>query len=62
MLIADLPDGKSHLNLYDPIRATVHELASLRTAPHWMGATTDGRKVVMNDADERQITMLENLR
>ena len=40
----------------------MHELASLQTAPHWMGATTDGKKVVMNDAAERQITMLENLR
>jgi len=62
LLIADLPDGRSHLSLYDPTRATIHELASLQTAPHWMGATADGTKVVMNDADERQITLLENLR
>jgi DNA-binding winged helix-turn-helix (wHTH) protein len=62
LLIADLPDGRSHLSLYDPMRATIHELASLQTAPHWMGATADGTKVVMNDADERQITLLENLR
>ena len=62
LMVADLPDGRSHLSLYDPTRATVHELASLQTAPHWMGATTDGKKVVMNDAAERQITMLENLR
>jgi len=61
-MIADLPDGRSHLSPYEPMRATVHELASLQTAPHWMGATTDGKKVVMNDAAERQITMLENLR
>jgi hypothetical protein len=62
LLVADLADGRSHLNFYDPIRATIHELASLETAPHWMGATTDGKKVVMNDAAERQISMLEGLR
>jgi DNA-binding winged helix-turn-helix (wHTH) protein len=62
LLVADLADGRSHLSFYDPVHATIHELASLETAPHWMGATTDGRKVVMNDAAERQITMLEGLR
>ena len=62
LLVADLADGRSHLNFYDPVRATIQELASLETAPHWMGATTDGKKVVMNDAAERQISMLEGLR
>lgn len=62
LLVADLPDGKTHLSLYDPIRATMHELVSLHSAPHWMGATADGKKVVINDAAERQITMLDNLR
>jgi DNA-binding winged helix-turn-helix (wHTH) protein len=62
LLAVDLPDGKSHLNLYDPARATMHELVSLQSAPHWMGATVDGKKVVVNDDSERQITMLDNLR
>jgi DNA-binding winged helix-turn-helix (wHTH) protein len=62
LLAADLPDGKTHLSLYDPVRATMHELVSLHSAPHWMGATADGKKVVINDAAERQITMLDNLR
>jgi len=62
LLVADLPDGKSHLTLYNPERRTVLELASLQTAPRWMGATSDGKKVVMNDAAEQQITMVDNLR
>jgi Tol biopolymer transport system component len=62
LLVADLADGRSHLSLYDPVRATVHELVSLQSAPRWMGATADGKKVVMNDAAERQISMLDNLR
>jgi DNA-binding winged helix-turn-helix (wHTH) protein len=62
LLAVDLPDGKTHLNLYDPARATMHELVTLQSAPHWMGATVDGRKVVVNDDSERQITMLDNLR
>ena len=61
LLVSDLPDGKSHLSVYDPAKRTVHELAVLQTAPHWMGATADGKKVVMNDAAERQISLLENL-
>ena len=61
LLVADLPDGKTHLNFYDPASATVHELVSLQSAAHWMGATADGKKVVMNDDAERQITMLDNL-
>jgi hypothetical protein len=62
LLALDLPDGKTHLNLYDPVRATMRELVSLQSAPHWMGATADGKKVIVNDAAERQITMLDNLR
>lgn len=61
LLVADLPDGRTDLSLYDSAKQTTRELASLQTSPHWMGATADGRKVVMNDTAERQITMLENL-
>jgi len=62
LLIGDARDGKAYLSLYDPAKHTEHELASLQMAPHWMGATADGTKVVMNDANERQITMLDHLR
>ena len=62
LLAMDLPDGKTHLSLYEPRRGSMRELVSLQSAPHWMGATLDGKKVVVNDAAERQITMLDNLR
>ena len=62
LLVADLPDGRSHLTLYDPGKGTARELTSLQTSPFWMAASADGKKVVMNDAAERQITMVEHLR
>lgn len=62
LLVADLPDRRSHLTLYDPVKGTARELASLPTSPFWMAASADGRKVVMNDAAEQQITMVSNLR
>ena len=62
LLVADLPDGRSHLTLYDPGKGTARELTSLQTSPFWMAASADGKKVVMNDAAEQQITMVENLR
>jgi DNA-binding winged helix-turn-helix (wHTH) protein len=61
LLAVDLPDGKTYLNLYDPTHGSMRELVPLQSAPHWMGATLDGKRVVVNDAAERQITMLENL-
>jgi DNA-binding winged helix-turn-helix (wHTH) protein len=62
LLVADLPDGRSHLTLYDPAKGTARELTSLPTSPFWMAASADGKRVVMNDAQERQISMVENLR
>ena len=62
LLVGDARDGKAYLSLYNPVEHTQHDLASLQIAPHWMGATADGKKVVMNDANERQITMLDHLR
>ena len=61
LLVSDMPDGKSHLSVYDPAKQTLHELATLQTSPQWMGATADGKRVVMNDNAERQISLLENL-
>ena len=62
LLVADLPDRRSHLTLYDPVNGTARELASLPTSPFWMAASADGKKVVMNDAAEREITMVDHLR
>ena len=62
LLVADLADRRSHLTLYNPASATARELASLPTSPFWMGASDDGKKVVINDSAERQITMVDHLR
>lgn len=62
LLVADLPDRRSHLTLYNPDKETVRDLTSLETSPFWMAASEDGRKVVMNDSAEQQITMVSNLR
>lgn len=62
LMVADLRDGRTELTLYDPAHRTTRELATLETAPHWMGATSDGKRVVMNDTAERTITMLDHLR
>jgi DNA-binding winged helix-turn-helix (wHTH) protein len=62
LLFSDTPDGKTFLDFYDPANYTTRALAPLHTAAYWMGATSDGKKVVMNDAAERQITMLDHLR
>jgi Tol biopolymer transport system component len=57
----DMPDGKPALSLYDPVSEQVRDLFSLHTGPRWLGATTDARRIVMDESD-RQITMLENSR
>jgi hypothetical protein len=62
LFVEDLPNDKTELSLYDPMGRQIRDLVSLPSAPFWMGATADGKRVVMNDAEERQITMLENLR
>jgi DNA-binding winged helix-turn-helix (wHTH) protein len=62
LLFSDTPDGKTFLDFYDPANFTSRELAPLHMAAYWMGATPDGNKVVMNDAAERQITMLDHVR
>lgn len=61
LFATDSPDGGTHLNLFDSNRQ-IRDLAPLQSAPHWMAATSDGKRVVMNDAAERQITMLDGLR
>ena len=60
--VEDFSHGNSELSVYSPKEQQVHDLAALPSAPFWMGASTDGTKVVMNDAEERQISLLENLR
>ena len=57
----DLPDGRPTLSLYDPAKHQLRDLVSLRSAPFWVGASADGKRAIMNDADERQISMVDNL-
>jgi Tol biopolymer transport system component/DNA-binding winged helix-turn-helix (wHTH) protein len=58
----DLPDGQAELSLYDPTRRQVRDLVMLQSAPFWVGASVDGKRALMNDAAEQQISMVENLR
>ena len=58
----DLPNGKPTLSLYDPAKRQVRDLVSLRSAPFWVGASADGKRAIMNDAEERQISMVDILR
>jgi Tol biopolymer transport system component len=58
----DLPNGQSSLSLYDPARRVVRDLVALQSAPFWVGATADGKRAMVNDAAERQISMVDNLR
>jgi hypothetical protein len=62
LFIEDLPNGRSILSFYQPAQGQIKDLVTLNTAPRWMGATLDGKKAVMNDTEERQISMIENLR
>ena len=57
----DLPNGSPTLSLYDPAKRQVRDLVSLRSAPFWVGASADGKRAIMNDAEERQISMVDNL-
>jgi DNA-binding winged helix-turn-helix (wHTH) protein len=57
----DMPNGRPTLSLYDPAKRQVRDLVSLRSAPFWVGASADGKRAIMNDADERQISMVDNL-
>ena len=57
----DLPDGHPTLSLYDPAKHQLRDLVSLRSAPFWIGASADGKRAIMNDADERRISMVDNL-
>jgi hypothetical protein len=61
LFVEDLRDGKTALSLYDPAKQIVRDVAPLHTAPFWMAATPDGKRAVINDAHEKQITMLDNL-
>jgi DNA-binding winged helix-turn-helix (wHTH) protein len=58
----DLPNGVPTLSLYDPAKRQVRDLVSLRSAPFWVGASADGKRAIMNDSEERQISMVDHLR
>ena len=57
----DLPNGRPILSVYNPAKRQLRDLVSLRSAPFWLGASADGKRAIMNDADERQISMVDNL-
>ena len=57
----DVPNGCPTLSLYDPGKRQVRDLVSLRSAPFWVGASADGKRAIINDADERDISMGYNL-
>jgi DNA-binding winged helix-turn-helix (wHTH) protein len=57
----DVPNGHPTLSLYNPAKRLVRDLVSLRSAPFWVGASADGKRAIMNDADEREISMVDNL-
>ena len=63
ILFSSEADGKRpQLSLYDPSTGKLHELLTLPSSPRWMGATADGRRVAVNNANESEITLVENLR
>ena len=53
---------RQQLSLYDPSAGKLHELLTLPSSPRWMGATADGHRVAVNNANESEITLVENLR
>jgi len=61
LFVEDVRNGKATLSLYDPASRVVRDVAPLQTAPFWMAATSDGKRAIMNDSGERQITMMENI-
>ncbi|HTW30173.1 MAG TPA: winged helix-turn-helix domain-containing protein [Candidatus Sulfotelmatobacter sp.] len=62
VFVEDMPNEGPKLSLYDPAKRQVHDLLSLQSAPFWMGASADGKRAIMNDAEERQISMVDHLR
>ena len=62
LFVEDLPNGRSTLSLYGPQTRELRDLISLQTAPVWVGASADGKRAIVNDTAEQQISLLENLR
>ncbi len=61
LFVSDAGKG-SQLSLYETASGQIRQLLSLPSSPFWLGASADGRRVAVNDAAERQITLVENLR
>jgi Tol biopolymer transport system component len=61
MFAEDMPNGRPALSLYDPAKRQVRDLISLNSAPFWVGASADGKRAIMNDSEERQISMVDHL-
>jgi DNA-binding winged helix-turn-helix (wHTH) protein len=62
LFVSDAPGKSSQLNLYEAATDQIRQLLALPSSPFWMGASADGHRVAVNDAAERQITLVENLR
>jgi DNA-binding winged helix-turn-helix (wHTH) protein len=58
----DVPHNGSNLSVYEPGKHQVRDLVSLQSAPVWIGASMDGKKAIVNDSAEQQISLVENLR
>ncbi|HTS35242.1 MAG TPA: winged helix-turn-helix domain-containing protein [Candidatus Solibacter sp.] len=61
LFVEDLPGREPELSFYQPTRRELRDVVSLRSAPFWMGASFDGKRALVNDASEREITMVDNL-
>lgn len=62
LFVSDAPGEGSQLSLYEAATGQIRQLLALPSSPFWMGASADGHRVAVNDAAERQITLVENLR
>lgn len=61
LFVEDLPGREPELSFYQPTRRELRDVVSLHTAPFWVGATFDGKRALINDTSEHEITMVDNL-
>jgi hypothetical protein len=61
LFVEDLQNNESNLSVYDPDKRQVRDLVSLQSAPVWIGASFDGKRAIVNDSAEQQISLVENL-
>jgi DNA-binding winged helix-turn-helix (wHTH) protein len=57
----DMENQVSNLSVYEPEKRQVRDLVSLQSAPVWIGASFDGKRAIVNDSAEQQISLVDNL-